>query len=80
MRDINRAWLAEGDFNSVVAREKVSNMDNFNDRRSNRFTDWIFSQGLVDMGYTEPCFTWKRGNDMETFKGAFLDRTLCTMH
>ena len=37
------------------------------------FGDWIFNQGLIDLGFTRPKFTWTRGQFSETFKGARLD-------
>ena len=35
---------------------------------------------LVNLGFSGSCFTWSRGNDAHTFKGARLDRALCSMN
>lgn len=61
------AWLTVGDFNSVVAQHEVSNQSTFNSQRSS------------DLGYVGPKFTWTRGLTAENFKGARLDRALCTL-
>ena len=47
--------------------------------RGNRldFSDWIFNQGLIALGFTRPKYTWIRGQFSEIFKGARLDRALC---
>lgn len=37
---------------------------------------WIFQQGMVDLGYSGSNFTWFRGLNINTFKGATLDRGL----
>lgn len=75
---LNNEWLAIGDFNSVATREEVSNKEGFDSRRCRDFNKWIFDEGLVDIGFTGPKFTWTRGVKSESFKGARLDRALCT--
>lgn len=37
----------------------------------------MFDEALVDLGFKGQKFTWKRGREGETFKGARLDRALC---
>lgn len=75
---INNCWMVVGDFNSVTSAEEVSAPESFNQRRSSNFNDWIFREELVDIGYTGPSFTWMRGKDKTTFRGARLDRALCS--
>lgn len=77
-RDIKAAWLTMGDFNSVATQEEISNQATYNSRPSADFNKWIFDEGLVDMGYTGPRFTWMRGVTTDNFKGAHLDRAMCT--
>ncbi|XP_031095076.1 uncharacterized protein LOC115999360 [Ipomoea triloba] len=69
-------WLVAGDFNSVVSQDKVSNPESFSLNRCVEFNDWIFREGLMDLGFTGPKFTWARGQHTSTFKGARLDRVL----
>ncbi|XP_031101934.1 uncharacterized protein LOC116005836 [Ipomoea triloba] len=69
-------WLVCGDFNSVICREEVSNPDCYNVSRSADFVDWIFREGLVDLGYEGSKFTWMQGTNTSQFKAARLDRAL----
>ena len=62
-----------GDFNSVTKAEEVSNAGKFDKRRCSGFNDWIFGNGLIDMGFIGPKFTWIRGRSPSAFKGARLD-------
>ncbi|XP_031091113.1 uncharacterized protein LOC115996111 [Ipomoea triloba] len=74
-RGIDGPWLVLGDFNAVSCREEVSNPTSFSD---SRFNKWLDTKGLVDVGFTSPKFTWTRGNSVETFKGVWLDRAVCS--
>lgn len=71
-------WMAVGDFNSVIKEDEVSNPATFCQARCKDFKDWVCTEGLVDLGFTGPSFTWTRGKDHNTFKGARLDRALCS--
>lgn len=71
-------WLAAGDFNTVMNAGEVSNSSTYNERRSKGLKDWIFREGLVEPGYSGPTFTWIRGKDQHNFRGARLDRVVCT--
>lgn len=75
----NHPWAAIGDFNSVTCKEEVSNFNTYSDQRSRNFNDWINEEALIDLGYTGQKFTWVRGNNTNTFKGARLDRGLCSV-
>lgn len=76
--DLNTEWMVLGDFNSVVSIDEVSNPRTFDHRRCIGMKDWIRREGLVDPGFTGPLFTWMRGKHQDTFKGARLDRVLCS--
>lgn len=41
--------------------------------------EWIFQEGLVDMGFSGSSFTWMRGLIESTFKGAQLDRAVASI-
>ncbi|XP_019158517.1 PREDICTED: uncharacterized protein LOC109155288 [Ipomoea nil] len=72
-------WLTVGDFNSVTCRNEVSNPETFTSSRTVDFNDWIFREGLIDLGFTGPKFTWMRGVESTTFRGARLDRALSNL-
>nr|GMD60615.1 uncharacterized protein LOC109160503 [Ipomoea batatas] len=61
-------WMAMGDFNAVMNIDEVSSTNTFNDNRSKDYNMWINEEGLIDLGFNRPCFTWKRGSDMNTFR------------
>ena len=46
-------------------------------RRCNRFKNWIDNNGLIDLGFSGPKFTWARGLTPDSRKEARLDRALC---
>lgn len=77
--NLQDAWVAVGDFNAVTKSNEVSNPTTFNQRRCKGINEWMFEENLVDLGYTGPIFTWMRGKDSDTFKGARLDRALSTI-
>lgn len=56
--------------------EEVSCPKMYTEQRSWDFNDWVNSEDLVDMGYVGTKFTWKRGINEHTFKGARLNRGL----
>ncbi|XP_019197687.1 PREDICTED: uncharacterized protein LOC109191482 [Ipomoea nil] len=69
-------WLVVGDFNSVLSSDETSSPENFSINRSSDFKNWIFREGLIDLGFTGSKFTWKRGIDTPSFKGARIDMEL----
>ncbi|XP_031131984.1 uncharacterized protein LOC116033375 [Ipomoea triloba] len=73
---IQGAWLLSGDFNSVVDSSEVSNHEYLSTTRCADFNEWIFKEGLIDLGYIGSKYTWSRGQDSNTFRGARLDRGL----
>ncbi|XP_019173843.1 PREDICTED: uncharacterized protein LOC109169419 [Ipomoea nil] len=72
-------WLSVGDYNSVTCQGEVSNPDTFNHSRYVDFSEWIFREGLLDLGYTGAPFTLMRGVNSSTFRGARLDRALANI-
>lgn len=68
--------LIAGDFNSVTSADEVSHPNSFANHRCIDFNLWIFQEGLIDLGFSGPKFTWMRGRENETFKAAKLDRAL----
>ncbi|XP_031124242.1 uncharacterized protein LOC116026955 [Ipomoea triloba] len=73
------SWLVCGDFNSVISREEVNNPDCFNNARCADFKEWIFQEGLVDLGFEGTKFTWMRGINSDSFRAARLDRALSSV-
>ncbi|XP_019198076.1 PREDICTED: uncharacterized protein LOC109191857 [Ipomoea nil] len=76
-RSILGPWIAAGDFNAVTCEGETHNYSAFSPQRSVDFADWIYSEGLVDMGFSGARLTWMRGS--EPVKGARLDRALCNV-
>ncbi|XP_031101868.1 uncharacterized protein LOC116005772 [Ipomoea triloba] len=76
---VSNPWLIAGDFNAIVNEDECSNPENQGSHRNGDFRDWIFSEALIDLGYSGTKFTWRRGREEGTFKGARLDRALCSM-
>ncbi|KAL4366196.1 hypothetical protein GQ457_05G015820 [Hibiscus cannabinus] len=55
-------WVVGGDLNVISSSEERLGGSQ---RRSGiccRFNDFLFASGLMDMGYSGPKFTWRRGN------------------
>ncbi|XP_031124225.1 uncharacterized protein LOC116026939 [Ipomoea triloba] len=76
---VDHPWLIAGDFNAIVNSEESSNPNNSGHHRNGDFKNWIFTEALVDLGFMGQKFTWRRGREEGTFKGARLDRALCSM-
>ncbi|XP_031101106.1 uncharacterized protein LOC116004996 [Ipomoea triloba] len=77
--NINGPWLVEGDFNAVISNDETSSPGNSGAHRNNDFRNWIFEEALIDLGFEGQKFTWKRGQESGTFKGARLNRALCSI-
>ncbi|XP_031111969.1 uncharacterized protein LOC116015942 [Ipomoea triloba] len=74
--DFQGPWLMAGGFNSVTSQEEVSNPESFYMSRCSDFNQWLFREGLIDLGYTGAKFSWMRGTNSSTLRGARLDRAL----
>lgn len=55
--NINNPCLFVNDFDVITSIDEVSNLDNFSQQRCSGFNNWIFQEGLVDMGFLGPKFT-----------------------
>ncbi|XVE80258.1 hypothetical protein DITRI_Ditri14bG0125500 [Diplodiscus trichospermus] len=53
-------WIAAGDFNVVMSKEEVNFPDTLAYNHCVGFMDWMFDNGLMDMGYIGTKFTWMR--------------------
>ncbi|XP_019189720.1 PREDICTED: uncharacterized protein LOC109184127 [Ipomoea nil] len=78
-RGISGPWLLAGDFNAVTSEGETCNYSAYSSQRSSDFVEWIHSEGLIDMGYSEDRLTWMRGSENGLAKGARLDRALCSV-
>ncbi|XP_019156867.1 PREDICTED: uncharacterized protein LOC109153452 [Ipomoea nil] len=65
---IQGPWMSVGDYDTAASRSEVSNLETFNLSRCSEFNDWIFREGLIDLGFTGSSFTWMRGVNTTTFK------------
>ncbi|KAJ8440029.1 hypothetical protein Cgig2_020517 [Carnegiea gigantea] len=61
-------WLLAGDFNETRNMEERRNYSEGLQRRCAKFDHWIENNGLMDLGYSGPRFTWNRGNIPTTRK------------
>ncbi|XP_073051702.1 uncharacterized protein [Primulina eburnea] len=77
--NIQGPWLSIGDYNSVCYEHETSTTNGATHHRSAGFNDWLFNQGLIYIGFSGSRFTWVRGLSSATFKGARLDRGVCTI-
>nr|GMD60351.1 uncharacterized protein LOC109181278 [Ipomoea batatas] len=64
-------------FSGVLHQDETSNYSAFSAQRCSDFAEWIDNDGLVDMGFSGPKYTWSRGNEVGLSKSARLDRVLC---
>lgn len=72
-------WLLVGDFNAVLFAHERSSGALGSGNKDSSFVHLVEHLGLVDFGFSGARFTWCRGLSYENFKGARLDRALCTM-
>lgn len=68
----NGPWCTIGNFNAVLNSEERSPLGQF----STLFADWV-DDGMIDLGFNGPRFTWSHGNSATQHKSARLDRSLC---
>lgn len=74
-RSFNGPWLIAGDFNetrTIGERHGVGGSEM--QRRCRAFSDWLDTNGLIDLHFSGPPHTWFRGDSEATFKSARLDR------
>ena len=76
-RNYNGPWLLAGDFNDTIAMSERNGVGNSEmQRRCRNFANWVEKNVLIDLGCSGPAHTWFRGNSIDTFKSARLDRGL----
>ena len=75
--DCGKPWLLAGDFNETVSLKERNHGGPYMRRRYDRFRQWIENNGLIDLGFSGPKFTWTRVVSRDTRKEARLDRALC---
>ncbi|KAG8654139.1 hypothetical protein MANES_05G103750v8 [Manihot esculenta] len=76
--DLSDEWMALGDFNCVPFQYELQGYSTFNISGAKLFSDWIFDNGLLDMGFEGLAFTWSRGLSSHSLQRAQLDRALCS--
>ncbi|KAG8649340.1 hypothetical protein MANES_08G081422v8 [Manihot esculenta] len=76
--DLSDEWMALGDFNCVPFQSELQGYNTFNISGAKLFSDWIFDNGLLDMGFEGSAFTWSRGLSSHSLQRARLDRALCS--
>lgn len=75
---LNDAWMVAEDFNVVSCVDEVSNPETFSLKRCLGMNLWIFEEQMIDPGFVGGKYTWMRGKEAGTFKGARLDRAVYT--
>ncbi|KAL4290041.1 hypothetical protein GQ457_14G004340 [Hibiscus cannabinus] len=65
-------WILGGDFNVIGSMNERQGGSVTRYGVCSRFCDFLFQSGLVDMGFSGPKFTWRRGSLSQR-----LDRCLC---
>ncbi|KAJ8432430.1 hypothetical protein Cgig2_016060 [Carnegiea gigantea] len=70
-------WLLVGNFNDTKSMEERLNCSNNLSRRCALFNYWIKNNGLIDLGFSGPRFTWSTSNTVSSKNFARLDRALC---
>lgn len=66
--------MVVGDFNSVTFADETSTKGRLDQRRYVGFLQWIYENELINLGFQGHCFTWSRGNLVDMFTGARLER------
>jgi len=75
----HKPWLLVGDFNETISLDERNHRGPEMQRRCRRFKHWIDNNGLVDLGFSGPKFTWARGLTQAIRKEACLDSAFCNM-
>ncbi|XP_075498049.1 uncharacterized protein LOC142536533 [Primulina tabacum] len=58
--NIQGPWCSIRDYNSVITKDEVASRMKTTNHRSGDFTEWIFNQKMIDMGYEGATHTWTR--------------------
>ncbi|XP_021762519.1 uncharacterized protein LOC110727260 [Chenopodium quinoa] len=75
----NKPWMFAGDFNDTRFGWEQNTSCADTSRRSARFNEWVEGMGLLEVEFSGAgaSHTWERGNSVDTWKSARLDRALC---
>ncbi|KAJ8434321.1 LOW QUALITY PROTEIN: hypothetical protein Cgig2_024064 [Carnegiea gigantea] len=65
----DRPWLLAGDFNDTKLLEEGLRCDEGLARRCFKFIRWIENNGLFDLGFLGPRYTWYRGRGLKGMPG-----------
>lgn len=66
-------------YNSVIADDEVASCKKTTHHQSANFTEWIFNQARIDMGFEGAKYTWTRGLSSDTYRSTRLDIGLCNL-
>ncbi|KAL4333466.1 hypothetical protein GQ457_07G012960 [Hibiscus cannabinus] len=69
---IDNPWVVGGDLNVIRSASERFGGSNRRSGICSYFNDFLLNSGLIDMGFSGPRFTWRRGNLFQR-----LDRCLC---
>lgn len=61
-----------GDFNAILRADERAPSG----RVSTCFADWVNEEGMIDLGFQGPRYSWNHGNDVQHRRSARLDRVL----
>ncbi|KAI9123912.1 hypothetical protein K1719_005212 [Acacia pycnantha] len=70
--NLSAPWILAGDFNTITSQNDRQGGSIHRARGCNLFNDFIHSNGLIDMDFSGPRFTWRRGSLFMR-----LDRAIC---
>ena len=76
---VDKPWMLAGDFNEAKNLEERDHGGDEMLHRCLRLNNVIENNGLIDLGFPSPKFTWARGLSLQTRKQARLDRALCNI-
>ncbi|KAI9113377.1 hypothetical protein K1719_015902 [Acacia pycnantha] len=70
---ISSPWVLAGDFNAILSHEERKGGSLRRAHGCKLFNKFIHSNGLMDLGFQGPKFTWRRGSLLMR-----LDRAICS--
>ncbi|KAJ8428423.1 hypothetical protein Cgig2_003125 [Carnegiea gigantea] len=75
--ELRAPWLLARDFNETVSLEERDHRGPKIAQMCAWFKYRVQNNGLTDLGFSGPQYTWMRGNSVSTLKRARLDKALC---
>lgn len=79
MSELAEPIVIGGDFNVIRSMEERQGGSGRLSRECVEFRKWLENRQLVDLGYHGTCFTWRRGNDINTRISKRLDRVCVSL-